>query len=56
MNEFLQNVVEVQTVQSDVQVNKLLSEGWKLIHVGTYSRFYGDYVESGTEFTLAQFQ
>ncbi|MDE7477430.1 MAG: hypothetical protein K2M91_05695 [Lachnospiraceae bacterium] len=61
MNEFLTNVVEVRTVHYDEQVNKLLSEGWKLIHVGTSSHLTYEYgadpgFESETDFILALFQ
>lgn len=61
MNEFLLNVVKVKTVYSNEQVNTFLSEGWKLIHVGTYSHLSYEYggnpeLESGTEFILALLQ
>lgn len=56
MNEFLQNVVEVRTTRYNEQVNRWLKEGWKLIHVGTYSEFDDGHVEAGTEFTLARIQ
>jgi len=51
MNEFLKNVIEVRKAYSEEQVNKLLSKGWKLIHVGTYSNPPYEY---GTEFILAR--
>lgn len=59
MNEFLQNVVEVTKVYEEQQVNKLLSEGWKLIHIGTYSHVLYDLdfkIESGTEYIMARTQ
>ncbi len=59
MNEFLQNVTEVQKVYEEYQVNRLLSEGWKLIHVATYSRVLPDLdfkAESGTEYIMARIQ
>lgn len=51
MDEFLKNVVEIRKIYSEEQVNKLLSEGWKLIHIGTYS---DPPYEKGTEFILAR--
>lgn len=53
MDEFLLNVVEVRKIYSEEIVNKLLSDGWKLIHVGTYSEPPRD---CGTEFILARVQ
>lgn len=59
MNESLQNVTEVQKVYEEYQVNRLLSDGWKLIHVATYSRVLHDLdfkTESGTEYIMARIQ
>lgn len=53
MYEILKNVTKIQKAYTEEHVNKLLKDGWILLHVGQYTDPPNIYM---TEFILARTQ